>query len=136
MALTRVLLDTSAYSAFMRGDEAVVRALREAEAIGINAIILGEMLAGFRRGQHRSRNEADLRRFLSSPRVTILEIDDETAERYATILESLWRAGTPIATNDLWIAASAMQYGLRLLTLDRDFTKVPQILVELYERDG
>jgi predicted nucleic acid-binding protein len=40
-----------------------------------------------------------------------------------------WTAGTPIPTNDFWIAASAMQYGLTVVTTDAHFLKIPQILV-------
>jgi predicted nucleic acid-binding protein len=45
----------------------------------------------------------------------------------------LRKRGTSIPTNDIWIAASAMQYGLRLLTADRHFLKVPQIIVDFFE---
>jgi predicted nucleic acid-binding protein len=38
-----------------------------------------------------------------------------------------------MATDDLWIAASAMEHGTELMILDRDFTHVPQIMVALYE---
>lgn len=129
--MSRVLVDTSAYSAFMRGDASVVATLQRAEQVYLNAIVLGELLAGFRKGSRRQQNEDGLRRFLDSPRVDVLDIDDETAERYALILDTLRRAGTPVATHDLWIAATAMQYGLRLVTLDSDFLKIPQIVVDL-----
>jgi tRNA(fMet)-specific endonuclease VapC len=124
----RLLLDTSAYAAFMRGDGEVVHALREADEIYLNAIVLGEMLAGFMGGERHEKNEKELTRFLESPRVNLIDVDEATAERYAVIFTTLREAGTPIPTNDLWIAASAMQYGLRLLTLDSHFTRVPQIL--------
>ena len=55
---------------------------------------------------------------------------EETAERYAAILNSLWQAGTPIPTNDIWIAASAMEYGLRIVTTDEHYKKIPQIMVD------
>jgi len=42
----------------------------------------------------------------------------------------LERQGTPIPANDLWIAASAAQHGLVLMTLDSHFKNVPQVLVE------
>lgn len=94
--MSRILLDTSAYSAFMRGDDSVVTTLQRAEQICLNPIVLGEMLAGFRKGSRRRHNEEELRRFLDSPRVEVLDIDDETAERYALILDTLRRASTPV----------------------------------------
>lgn len=131
--MSRLMLDTSAYSAFMRGNTEIKLALQTVEDICVNPIILGELLAGFRRGGRLRKNQEELRVFLSSPRVRVLSLDEETADRYAVILDSLWRAGTPIPSNDLWIAASAMQHGLRILTTDAHYRKVPQILVDYVE---
>ncbi len=130
--MTSILLDTSAYAAFMRGHGEIVGRTRESEAISLNPIVLGELKAGFRKGAFRKRNEQELTAFLESDRVSVLAIDSETSERYAAILESLWEAGTPIPTNDLWIAASAMQHGIRIVTTDRHFLKVKQVLVDFY----
>ena len=127
--MTRLLLDTSGYSAFMRGHPEVVAALQEADEVCFNPVVLGELLAGFIRGKRRKKNESELKTFLQSPRVKILDMNSETAERYAVILNSLWKAGTPIPTNDIWIAATAMQHGLYLLTTDAHYQKVSQIIV-------
>ena len=126
-----VLLDTSAYSAFMNGQPAVKLALQRADEIYLSPIVLGELMSGFQKGKYRKKNEQELAAFLSSPRVRTLKIDEGTAERYAVILNSLWASGTPIPTNDLWIASTAMQHGLRLLTTDAHYSKVAQIIVEL-----
>ena len=125
----RLLIDTSAYSAFMRGHQEIKELFQVAEHLYLNPIILGELYAGFQRGRKRSQNEALLHQFLQSPRVNIFPLDEETAERYSVILNTLWTAGTPIPTNDLWIAASAMQYGLEIVTTDSHFQKVVQVLV-------
>jgi tRNA(fMet)-specific endonuclease VapC len=128
----RVLLDTSAYSAFMRGHADVVAAIQGNDEIFLNSIVVGELTAGFIKGGRRRKNERELRTFLASPRVGTLDITEETAERYAVILNALWRAGTPIPTNDIWIAASAMEYGLRVLTTDRHYQRIPQIMVDYF----
>jgi tRNA(fMet)-specific endonuclease VapC len=60
-------------------------------------------------------------------------IDDETAHRYAAIHDYLRRQGTPGSPNDTWIAASAGQHGLTVITLDRDFDRIPQVLVRKFE---
>ena len=126
----RLLLDTSAYSAFMRGHPEIKAAVQEADELCLNSITLGELLAGFIRGKRRRRNEGELKTFLESPRGRVLDVDEETAARYAVILDSLWKAGTPIPTNDIWIAASAMQHGLRLLTTDAHYQKIDQVIVD------
>mgnify|MGYP001175519502 CR=1 FL=1 len=127
--MSRALLDTSGYSAFMRGDPAIKEMLQTVDAIYLNPIVLGELRAGFLRGRLRQKNETRLNQFLASSRVSILPLDEDTAERYAVILNTLWNAGTPIPTNDIWIAATAMQYGLAVITTDAHFLKIPQILV-------
>lgn len=130
--MSRLLLDTSAYAAFKRGHAPVNAALQQAEEIYLNPVVLGELLAGFRRGSRRSKNEEELRAFLSSPRVHVVDVTEETADRYAVILNALRDTGTPIPTNDVWIAASAMEHGLRVLTTDAHYQNVGQVVVDYF----
>jgi tRNA(fMet)-specific endonuclease VapC len=97
------------------GHPAIKSSLQRADEIIVNTIVLGELAAGFITGRRRDKNQEELRRFLSSPRVNVVDVTEETAERYGVILNSLWKAGTPIATNDIWIAASAIEHGLQIL---------------------
>ena len=127
--MSRILLDTSGYSAFMRGDTEMKNMLQTVDAIYLNPVVLGELGVGFLRGRARQKNEERLKQFMASSRVSVVPIEEETAERYAVILNSLWTAGTPVPTNDIWIAASAMQYGLTVVTTDAHYLKIPQILV-------
>jgi tRNA(fMet)-specific endonuclease VapC len=131
--VSRIFLDTSAYSAFKRGHPQLRHRLREASQIQLNPVVLGELRAGFLKGLRQADNLADLAQFLASPRVDVVAVDDETAVRYAVILDSLRRAGTPIPTNDIWIAASTMQLGSVLVTTDPHFRAISQIVVEILE---
>jgi predicted nucleic acid-binding protein len=131
--LSKVLLDTSGYSGLANKNPRLVQALEEAEAIFISAVVLGELLAGFRKGSRYEKNQKLLQEFLEKEAVEILAIDEETALRYAVIQHSLWTAGTPIPTNDIWIAASAMQYGLRILTTDAHYQSVSQVMVDYFD---
>ncbi|MBW2554132.1 MAG: type II toxin-antitoxin system VapC family toxin [Deltaproteobacteria bacterium] len=130
MERNKIMLDTSAYSAFLRGNQQIKLSLQHADEIFLNPIILGEILAGFIMGKRERKNRAVLQEFLSSPRVKIVPIDEETSERYGVITSHLRKDGTPIPTNDLWIAASAMQYGFKVLTTDKHYLKVSQIITE------
>ena len=133
MEKRKVMMDTSAYAAFLRGSPGVKEAVQQADEIVFNPVVLGELVAGFLMGRNERKNRAILKDFLSSPRVIVAEIDEETSERYAVIVQSLRIKGTPIPTNDLWIAASAMQHGLEVLTTDKHYLEGPQIITEYFE---
>lgn len=68
--------------------------------------------------------------FLKSRRVETPTVDAETSTHYSVIYTALRRARTPIPSDDLRIAATAMQRGLILLTFDAHFLTIPQVIVE------
>lgn len=125
--MNRVCLDTSAYSRFQRGDPAVVEILDRAEWVGVPAVALGELRTGFLSGNQRVRNEAELDRFLANPVVEVLVVDGEVSRHYAEIVSDLRRAGTPLPTNDIWIAATSARAGALVLTYDRHFEKISRV---------
>lgn len=116
----------------MKGNSEIRLSLQKADEVFFNPIILGELLAGFSIGSHTNKNKAILSEFLATARIKLVEIDAETSERYAVIAKHLREQGSPIPTNDLWIAASAMQHGLKVLTTDKHYLKAPQIITEYY----
>lgn len=131
--MSRVFLDTSAYSAFKRDHPQIRHRIQEASQIQLNPVVLGELRAGFLKGTRLKDNLAELTQFLASPRVDVVAVDEETAERYAVIFDSLRQAGVPIPTNDIWIAAGAMQSSSVLLTTDQHYKEVTQIVAEIFE---
>jgi predicted nucleic acid-binding protein len=128
-----LLLDTSAYSAIRRGDRRLLAPIQEASQLFLTPVVVGELLYGFLGGRFEAKNRGLLREFLATPRVGVLPLDAETSERYAAIRDYLRKQGKPVPVNDLWIAASATQHGLRLLTLDEHFKSVPHVLLEYFE---
>ncbi len=124
-----VMVDTSAYAVFKRGHPEVVIVLRKTRSILLSTVVLGELLAGFEVGSRRQKNRTELQEFMQSSRVRLVPLTQETAERYARIYAYLRGVGRPIPTNDLWIAASAMEHSSELLTTDAHFLHVPQIIV-------
>ncbi len=124
-----VALDSNAYSDFMRGIAARVELLRTVQSIVLPLIVLGEVRAGFAAGNRESTNAANLQRFLASPRVSVLAPDDQTTHYYAQLHRQLRDDGRPIPTNDLWIAALAVQHDLVLCTSDRHFRQIPQLVI-------
>ena len=126
--MKKVLIDTNIYSLAMKGDDAVVAALRKIELIGFSAISIGELLSGFKGGRRETRNREELNFFLDSPRVVVHTINESTAEFYASVLNDLRTAGTPIPTNDIWIAAVAFQHGYKIYSKDNHFNQVPGLV--------
>ena len=129
--MKRILLDTSAYSHLMRGNRDIAALLDQADEVLLSAIVVGELRAGFKSGSKEHQNKAVLQDFLSVINVGVLSIDGDTAERYSVIFDYLKKGGNPIPINDIWIAASAMQHGLVLVTSDQHFSVLPQIVSEI-----
>ena len=124
-----VALDTNAYSDFLRGVPVRVEIVRRAPRIFIPLIVLGELRAGFAAGSREEANLATLRQFLASPRVTVLLPDDATAEHYARIFLQLRQSVAAIPTNDLWIAALALQHVVALCSSDAHFQRVAGLIL-------
>lgn len=122
--MSTVLLDTNAYAAFKRGDADAVAILDAASRIAINSVVLGELLGGFAAGTREAENRRELDEFLSLPQVVVLPVGFATSERYGAAFARLRARGTPIPTNDLWIAASAIEHSLDLFSYDSHFRAV------------
>jgi predicted nucleic acid-binding protein len=119
-----IAIDTNAYTAFKRGDAQIVAVLQHAPSIIVCVTVLGELLGGFAAGERESKNRSELAQFLNASRVKIVPSTPATADLYALIYAALRRRGQPIPTNDLWIAASCLEYGAMLLTYDAYFQSI------------
>jgi tRNA(fMet)-specific endonuclease VapC len=123
--VTKILLDSSAYTRFVMGEKDVLEVLSRAKAIYFSVFVLGELLAGFKAGTYEAENKKVLTSFLGKPSVVFLPAGEETADCYGRIWAALRMAGRPIPTNDVWIAAQAMETGSVLVTYDAHFAQVP-----------
>ena len=125
----RRLLDTNAYVALKGGDARVEELIRSCEHLYVSIVVLGELYFGFHDGSRFRQNVGELNAFLSHPFVSIAFLSRTTADRFGRIATHLKRAGTPIPTNDIWIAAQAMESGLELISFDRHFQAVPGLVL-------
>ena len=123
----RLLLDSNAYSHYFAGQSQVGELVGSADEVLLSAVVVGELLAGFRRGSRFEQNLADLRGMLDSPRVTFVPVGSVTADRYSRIVASLRDKGRPIPANDAWLAAHAMETGADLVSADHHFEHVDGI---------
>jgi len=123
----RIALDTNRYTDFTRGDRSTVELLERAEYVFLPLIVLAELRAGFACGSRSKQNEQTLVRFLNQPGVEVLCPDENTSHHYARLFFQLRQQGTPIPTNDIWIAALVAQHDLILCARDKHFGHLPQI---------
>ena len=126
MAL-RLALDTNRYTDLCRGNVPVLETVELADEVWLPFIVMGELRAGFASGSQGTRNEAVLRRFLLKSGVGVLYADEQTTHHYAAVYRQLRKQGTPIPTNDMWIAALVLQHSLVLFARDTHFDVLPQL---------
>jgi tRNA(fMet)-specific endonuclease VapC len=124
----RVALDTNRYVDLCKGVPETVVLFEQADAIIVPFVVLGELRAGFAHGRRQAENERVLRRFLLKDGVDVLFADDQTTHHYAAVFRQLRAQGTPIPTNDMWLAALVLQHNLALHARDRHFDHLPQIV--------
>ena len=123
----RVAVDSNRYTDLCRGEARAVDVVTSADEIYMPLIVIAEQRAGFAFGSKQAENEANLTRFLNTEGVYVLAPDEQTTHVYAQVYAGLRRRGTPIPTNDIWIAALAIQHDLLLFDRDSDFDYVPNL---------
>ena len=123
----RLALDTNRYTDLCRGNVSVVETVELAHEVWLPFIVLGELRAGFAAGSQGRRNEAVLRRFLMKSGVGVLYADEQTTHHYGSVYRQLRKQGTPIPTNDMWIAALVLQHSLVLYARDAHFDALLQL---------
>jgi len=124
----RLALDTNRYVDLARGDDAGLRNLIDhAQEVWLPYVVVGELRGGFAIGTQGKQNERELQRFLRKPGVDVVYPTDTTTRFYASIYAQLRAQGTPVPTNDMWIAALVVEHDLVLCTRDAHFKYLPQI---------
>ncbi len=120
-----MILDTKALSAWWTGEPAAAALLATARTLFVPVPAIVE----FRYGVLQSHLRDPLTRWMEEAlgATTILGIDSDTARHCAEIRLALRQSGTPIPTNDLWIAALARQHHLPVASRDAHFDHVKDI---------
>ena len=127
--IMKIHIDTNTFSYAKRGNLSAQSILKKAEEILISPIVIAEILIGFKLGTKEEQNKNEFYEFLDSPRLSVFEIGEMTAEHYSNIFLQLKKSGNPIPTNDIWIAASAMENGMPLATFDKHFSNIQGLLL-------
>jgi len=129
--MKNILFDTNAYIRFVAGDEKIMAEIERVDQISISmsVVVLGELYAGYRGGEKEQQNKIILNKFIETSDVSILGVSQVTADYYGRIKSTLKKTGRPIPSNDIWIAAQALETGSVLVTYDTHFLAVPGLRV-------
>lgn len=123
----KLALDTNRYVDLCKGLAPTVDLVASADAVFLPFVVVGELRAGFALGRRGAENERVLRRFLQKAGVHLLLADDQTTFHYASVFRHLRERGTPVPTNDMWIASLVLEHNLVLHARDEHFDRLPQL---------
>ena len=122
-----LILDSNAIIALFDGDEDIRETISSAEKVLVPAVVLGEVQLGINDTKRGRTTQKAFERFLDQPFVEVLDVGAETASCFVTIMKYLMAHGTPIPTDDVWIAAGALETGSVILTRDGHFASIPMV---------
>ncbi|MFP4373853.1 MAG: type II toxin-antitoxin system VapC family toxin [Spirochaetaceae bacterium] len=122
-----IVIDTNRYRDFVYGEVGTVSIFRSAPKIYVPLVVVAELRAGFAVGSRGAENQRVFERFIRRPRLEIMIPTMDTTRHYAGLYRQLRSFGTPIPTNDLWIAALVVQHDIPLYSRDAHFDLIPQL---------
>ncbi len=125
-----ILLDTNIIIKVFEGNKSIADKLNKIPKIYLSAVVIGELYIGIKRVSNKEKHLKKLNDFLKF--CPILKVDKNTAIYYGEIVAQLYKNGNPIPTNDVWIAATALQHNLTLITTDKHFGFVEAISVKAF----
>ncbi|GAC1303491.1 MAG: hypothetical protein NVSMB24_09580 [Mucilaginibacter sp.] len=128
MTGNEIFLDSNIVIEVFAGNKALADKINELPSFYISSIVLGELYIGINRVVNKSKHLNKLTSFLEL--CTVLNIDKTTARLFCEITASLYKKGKPIPTNDVWIAASVIQHNFTLISYDKHFKEIDNILLE------
>lgn len=95
--------------------------IADSAGILMSTVVVGELLFGFRNSSRFVENMKSLKSFLAEPEVSLLPVSLTTADHYGSLAAMLRAKGTPIPTNDIWIASHALERGVPVVSFDGHF---------------
>lgn len=130
----KYLIDTDWVIEYLKGDRPTVETITRlaADGIAVSLITYGEIYEGILLGRDSKRHEQGFLAFLRTP-IVVSSPNKSIMKRFGQLRGELRQSGQLIGDFDLLIAATALYYGLTLLTHNiRHFSRIPDLA--LYER--
>ena len=127
--MRKLVLDTNVLIAFLQNPEDFAERFSGYDMILLPPVVLGEFRAGLFDTKVGRENRKAIDAFLQNPAVKACPMTDNTSLCYAKVFQALRKAGKPIPTNDIWIAAATQENGAALATDDGHFRAVPLLQI-------
>ena len=127
--MKKLVLDTNVRISCLQTPEEFAERFAGFDLILLPSVVLGEYRAGLfdTKAGRASRKAID--EFLKNPAVRMCPLTNHTALVYAQVFQFLRKAGKPIPTNDIWIAAAVQENGAALATDDGHFKWIPLLQI-------
>ncbi len=125
--MNAVMLDTNVLIDLFHDPDSFLEELGDYEEVLLPSIVLGEFRAGLSSTKKDREIEDVLSAYLKNPAVKTAPVTERTTLYYANVFRELKAKGRPIPQNDVWIAATALECGVPLLTYDSHFSAVPML---------
>lgn len=129
MSGNKYLLDTNIIIDLFIGNQETKQQIQQLEIPIVSAITIGELFYGAEKSQQKSKHIKQVNEFIEI--CVILDVNIATTRIYASIKNALKLKGRPIPENDLWIAATCIQHGLMLITKDKHFAEIENLVLKL-----
>ena len=117
-----IVADTNIYIDIMKGEAALAQKLESFTDVYLSPIVLAELYFGAYRSASPQKHLNKISIAIRDSK--LLAINGATSEQFVQIKLALFAKGKPIPENDIWIAASALQYDLPLFSLDKHFDEI------------
>ncbi len=114
------LLDTSVLIPYIKKEAKLRQHLPDEGTLYASVVAIGELYYGAERSMNVSKELAEVHKLEQT--LSILNIDLIVARTYSQLRQRQNKKGRVLPVNDLWIAATAICYGLTLVTRDEHFT--------------
>ncbi|MFA6034394.1 MAG: type II toxin-antitoxin system VapC family toxin [Myxococcota bacterium] len=111
-------------------DENIIKHLRKCSPgeVGISSITVAELQYGIEKSQRIQQNREALEEFMLP--LETLSFDGNAAKQYGIVRADLEKAGTPIGSMDMLIAAHAASIGVTLVTHNtREFKRIKKLKI-------
>ena len=123
------LIDTNVLIDLTNGVSRVQPRLEKSGRVFVSPVVRGEFMAGVRNNAKSRARKQVFDAFMALPNVVRPPLTDATADNYGKLWQFLTDTGRRIPSNDIWIAAHAMELGAILVTTDHHFDDIPNLSV-------